>query len=57
MSIPPGFVLSGFERKVYKLNKALYGLKQSPGAWTGIFHMVMISFGYTHSNVDHILFI
>ncbi|KAG7599586.1 Reverse transcriptase RNA-dependent DNA polymerase [Arabidopsis suecica] len=30
---PEGFVVSGSENKVYKLNKALYGLRQAPRAW------------------------
>lgn len=30
---PEGFVVSGSEHKVYKLNKALYGLRQAPRAW------------------------
>ena len=30
---PPGFVKTGKENKVLKLEKALYGLKQAPRAW------------------------
>lgn len=33
VSQPEGFVVTGSENKVYKLNKALYGLKQASWAW------------------------
>jgi hypothetical protein len=33
MTQPPGFEVSGQEKKVCKLIKALYGLKQTPRAW------------------------
>ena len=30
---PPGFKVTGYKHKAYKLNKALYGLKQALRAW------------------------
>ena len=30
---PPGFIATGHEEKVLKLNKALYGLRQAPRTW------------------------
>jgi len=30
---PPGFISTGHEEKVLKLNKALYGLRQAPRTW------------------------
>lgn len=33
MEQPEGFVLSGKENKIYRLNKAIYGLKQASKAW------------------------
>ncbi|KAL0435156.1 UNVERIFIED_CONTAM: Retrovirus-related Pol polyprotein from transposon TNT 1-94 [Sesamum radiatum] len=34
MEQPEGFVISGQENKVCKLNKSLYGLKQAPKQWS-----------------------
>ena len=43
---PEGFVLEGYEQKVYKLIKSLYGLKQAPKQWHPKFDKIIMSFGF-----------
>ncbi|CAM8901981.1 unnamed protein product [Rhodiola kirilowii] len=58
MSLPPGFYKAEkAQGKVCKLLKSLYGLKQAPRQWYSKFSDALISFGFTHSQNDHSLFI
>ena len=41
---------------MFKLNKVLYGLKQAPRAWYERLNKFLIDNGFTHKNVDPILF-
>lgn len=54
---PPGYVINGKEKKVYKLKKALYGLKQAPRAWFSRIEGYFIKEGFERSNYEHTLFI
>jgi len=43
---PPGFVVSGEEKKVYRLHKALYGLRQAPRAWNAKLDLTLKQMGF-----------
>lgn len=49
---PPGFVISGKERMVYKFRKALYGLKQAPRAWYQRMGSFFLKIGLRRSSAD-----
>jgi ATP-binding cassette subfamily B (MDR/TAP) protein 1 len=44
MKQPEGFVVTGKENFVCKLNKSLYGLKQAPRLWFKRFDDVLLKF-------------
>ncbi|KAL0373734.1 UNVERIFIED_CONTAM: Retrovirus-related Pol polyprotein from transposon TNT 1-94 [Sesamum radiatum] len=52
MEQPEGFVISGQENKVCKLNKSLYGLKQAPKQWYEKFDHTLITNGYRTNASD-----
>lgn len=56
MEQPEGFVLSGNENKVCKLNKSLYGLKQAPKQWHEKFDSSILAFGFTHNSADRCIY-
>ena len=57
MHQPLGFRDSRFPNHVCLLKKSLYGLKQAPRAWYQRFADHIASIGFSHSTVDHSLFI
>ena len=52
MEQPEGFVESGRESAVCRLNKCIYGLKQAPRVWNQKFNEFLIKFGLTRSTAD-----
>ncbi|GJX29430.1 putative RNA-directed DNA polymerase, partial [Tanacetum coccineum] len=57
MRQPPGFVDSHKPDHVCLLHKSLYGLKQAHRAWFHQLSMTLLSFGFTGSKTDPLLFI
>ena len=51
-----GFVESGQESKVCKLNKSLYGLKQAPKQWHDNFDSYMIVNGFKSNECDKCIY-
>lgn len=49
----PGFVVSGQEEKVLRLNKALYGLRQAPRAWNSKLDHTLTALGFQRSESEH----
>ena len=49
---PEGFIVHGKECHVCKLKKDLYGLKQAPCTWYGWIDGILMSLGFTKSEVD-----
>ncbi|GBN19276.1 Copia protein [Araneus ventricosus] len=56
MSQPEGYIQTGQEQKVCKLNKAIYGLKQAARAWHLKIGESLIKYGYEQSKADPCLF-
>lgn len=56
MRQPEGFVKSGDENKVCKLNRAVYGLKQSSRAWNHRVDKVLLKLGYKKSVYEPCLY-
>ena len=54
---PPGYVVRGKERKVYKLHKALYGLRQAPRAWNAKLDSSLLKLGFRCSAVEHAVYV
>ena len=54
---PPCFEDHEYPNHVFKLNKALYGLKQAPRAWYERLNKFLIDNGFTHGNIDPMLFL
>ena len=54
---PPGYVKTGNEHKVYKLEKALYGLKQAPRAQYSRIESYFIKAGFSKCPYEHTLFV
>lgn len=52
MKQPEGYILSGREEEVCKLEKPLYGLKQASNCWNSKFNKFLIKFGFTRSRSD-----
>ena len=52
MEQPQGFVITGSETKVCRLNKAIYGLKQASRAWNLQFHGVLTGLGFKRTHAD-----
>jgi hypothetical protein len=50
---PAGFVVSGAEHKVLRLQKALYDLKQAPRAWNAKLDTTMVELGFQRSCAEH----
>jgi hypothetical protein len=50
---PPGFVATGHEAKVLKLNKALYRLRQAPRAWIVKLDSSLQDMGFTQCVSEH----
>jgi hypothetical protein len=53
---PPGFEISEYPNRVYKLSKVLYGLKQVPRAWYARLKTFLLDHGYVMGSVDKTLF-
>ena len=53
---PEGFVLKGYENKVYKLVKSLYGLKQAPKDWHEKFDTTILRDGFVHNGADKCIY-
>jgi hypothetical protein len=49
---PEGFVITGKENWVYKLNKAVYGLRESPRLWNDELDAYLKSLGFVPSVAD-----
>ncbi|KAL0360219.1 UNVERIFIED_CONTAM: Retrovirus-related Pol polyprotein from transposon TNT 1-94 [Sesamum radiatum] len=54
---PPGYIKTGNEHKVYRLNKALYGLKQAPRAWYSRIEAYFLKVGFSKCPYEHTLFV
>lgn len=54
---PPGFIVPGKEKHVYRLGKALYGLRQSAYQWFRKLNDVMTVIGFKRSLSDQCLFV
>ena len=50
---PPGFISTGHEEKVLKLNKALYGLRQAPRAWNVKLDKSLRDLGFTRCDSEY----
>ena len=50
---PKGFLISGKEYHILKLQKALYGLKQAPRAWNSKLNEVLIQIRFARSKNDY----
>lgn len=57
MQQPPGFVIKGSERKVYRLFKSLYGLKQAAKAWNQRLDAELERQGFKRSESDPCLYV
>jgi hypothetical protein len=57
MTQPTGFVASGREGEVCKLNRSIYGLKQASRAWNIKIHGFLIKFGFIRSSADPCVYI
>jgi hypothetical protein len=57
MKQPEGFVVTGKENFVCKLNKSLYGLKQAPRLWFKRFDDVLLKFGLKNSAADRCVYV
>lgn len=57
MHQPQGFVNQQHPNYVCKSHKSLYGLKQAPRAWFEWFTSHLLSFGFTASTADPLLFV
>lgn len=54
---PPGYVVKGAEKKVYRLRRALYGLKQAPRAWYSRIEAYFLKEGFEKCPYEHTLFL
>src|SRR5438132_5797776 len=54
MALPEGFTQGS---KVARLNKSIYGLKQASRAWYFKLDQAFTELGFTHSAVEHCLYI
>ena len=56
MEQPKGFVASGQEHVVSRLNKSLYGLNHAPRLWYKKFDHFIELVGFSKSDEDHCVF-
>jgi hypothetical protein len=52
ISQPEGYIVTGREKEVCRLNKSLYGIKQASRIWNQKLHSSLIAFGLNQSNAD-----
>ena len=57
MEQPDGYIESGKENLVCKLNKSLYGLKQSPRCWNTAFKTYMKTIHFKPSTADPCVYV
>jgi Reverse transcriptase (RNA-dependent DNA polymerase). len=57
MKQPEGFVVTGNEHMVCKLNKSIYGLKQAAKLWNEKLHEVLKQNGYEQGKTDPCLYV
>lgn len=53
---PPGYVITGKEHHVLRLNKALYGLRQAPRAWYAKLDETLSTLGFKRSPLEHVVY-
>ena len=56
MDQPEGFVTTGNEKLVCKLNKSIYGLKQASRQWYLKFNNIIVSYGFVENTVDQCIY-
>jgi len=54
---PPGFLIRGEERKVFRLHKVLYGLRQVPRAWSAKLDSSLLPLGFRCSAAEHAVYV
>ena len=52
MEQPQGFIVTGMEKKVFKLKKSIYGLKQASHTWNLQFHGFLLELGFKWTSSD-----
>ena len=57
MEQPKGFIVSGKEKKVFRLVKSLYGLNQAPKQWHAKFDQIMLTNGFKINECDKCVYI
>ena len=57
MEQPEGFVVSGKEKLVCKLQRSLYGLKQAPRAWYQRLDDYFLKEGFERTSTDHSVYV
>ena len=56
VSQPTGFIETGKESLVWKLNKSMYGLKQSPKCWNDSLDAYLKSLEFIQSSCDSCIY-
>jgi len=57
MKQPEGFVVTGSEKMVCRLNRSIYGLKQSPRCWNSSLHSCLLELGFCQTSGDPCIYI